>query len=549
MPCSARHFEAGDEAEPTISLERARRQSAPVAPYESHVGPAAKPIYPPSGLAPHKPRTTPLSPPPTDTIAPSWTIPNTNLPSLQSRPSGSLNFGSASRSSSSPFSTTLPVTSVTTDNQQQSWLPTPPLQQPLAPYQNSTVNHNNNNSLHEDFVLYPSTPVSRPQVNLWDENSPALLSANPKYSVNSTTNNNNHQNLVNRRHTLHSSVNVHQLPRKQVQQFKKFTPQSPGLPSSTSYRFSPAAGQKRLAQRLYANSPRLNRPAVPLFNSIENNQSQFETKNNINNNNTQHRRVMSSSDIISDFPMDLFDISTASPSLDDLTSPASSMMQSPITPFEDYSHLASYSAAPAPPGTVSPKDLALKDPPVSCPPSSFSTDIGTPQSLFDSPDGLFSHSISPAFANADYDLPASNNWDPLMTSEGYLHGDVDIKPSISDLLISDTAGTESRPGKRTRSVSSPSPAKSPKKRSKSVGVKKPSPPKGIDEEVPYDPNDPVAARRYRNTLAARKSRCKKFNERQMHLEQIEELEQQVAALQKKVAFFESFAPSDVTYPG
>jgi hypothetical protein len=56
MPCSARHFEAGDEAEPTISLERARRQSAPVAPYESHAGPAAKPVYPPSGLVPHRPR-------------------------------------------------------------------------------------------------------------------------------------------------------------------------------------------------------------------------------------------------------------------------------------------------------------------------------------------------------------------------------------------------------------------------------------------------------------------------------------------------------------
>jgi hypothetical protein len=442
------------------------------------------------------------------------------------------------------------------------------------------VNHNNNNSLHEDFVLYPSTPVSRPQVNLWDENSPALLSANPKSSVNST-NNNNHQNLVNRRHTLHSSVNVHQLSRKQVQQVRKFTPQSTGLPSSTSYRFSPAAGQKRLAQRLYANSPRLNRPAVPLFNSTENNQSQFETKNNTNNNNTQHRRVMSSSDIISgthphrsspasvsplltldstlvlcsnkscfsDFPMDLFDISTASPSLDDLTSPASSMMQSPITPFEDYSNLGSYSAAPAPPGTISPKDLALKDPPVSGPPSSFSTDIGTPQSLFDSPDGLFSHSISPAFANADYDLPMSNNWEPLMTSDGYLSGDVDIKPSLSDLSMYDSAETKLRPAEMTRSVSSPSPAKSPKKRSKSVGIKKPSPPKGIDEEIPYNIDDPTAARRHRNTLAARKSRMKKFDERNKHLEQIEELEQQVEALQKKVAFFQSFAPSDVTYPG
>jgi hypothetical protein len=136
-----------------------------------------------------------------------------------------------------------------------------------------------------------------------------------------------------------------------------------------------------------------------------------------------------------------------------------------------------------------------------------------------------------------------------MTSDGYLSGDVDIKPSLSDLSMYDSAETKLRPAEMTRSVSSPSPAKSPKKRSKSVGIKKSSPPKGIDEEIPYNIDDPTAARRHRNTLAARKSRMKKFDERNKHLEQIEELEQQVEALQKKVAFFQSFAPSDVTYPG
>ncbi|CRG84914.1 hypothetical protein PISL3812_02086 [Talaromyces islandicus] len=515
-------------------------------------------------------------PPPTDTIDPSWTIPTINLPS-QSRPFGSLNFSSASRSSSSLSSSTTPVTSVTTDHQQQSWLPTPPPQQPLAPQQNPIVhrNNNNSNSLHEDFVLYPSTPASRPQVNLWDENSPASLSASPKSFANSV--NNNYNNLVNRRHTLHSSVNVHQLSRKHVQQIKNFPSQSTGLSTSSSYRFSPAAGPKRLAQRLYANSPRLNRPAVPLFNSTENHQFQLQTKNN---NNTQHRRVMSSSDITSgtpshrlgldpatvsplfsidstlvsranepcssDFPMDLFDLSAGSPLLDDLTSPASSMMQSPDTPFEDFSHMSSFSAALAPPGTVSPKDLALKDPPLSGPPSSFSTDLGTPQSLFESPDGMFSHTISPAFANADYELPVSDNWAPLMTSDGYFAGDVDNKLPLVELSEAKPHAVE-----MTRSMSSPapSPGKSPKKRAKTSGItKKASPPKALDEDIKYDPNDPQAAKRRRNTLSARKSRMRKYN-KLMELEnEVEQLQGQVEDLEKKLAFFQSFAPPDAIYP-
>lgn len=246
--------------------------------------------------------------------------------------------------------------------------------------------------------------------------------------------------------------------------------------------------------------------------------------------------------------MDLFDISTASPLLDDLTSPASSMMQSPVTPFEDLSSMSSYSAAPAPPGTVSPKDLALKEPSLSGPPSSFSTDLGTPQSLFDSPDGMFSHSISPAFANADYDLPGSEHWAPLMNSDIYISGDVD-----TNLPLTALSEEKLRPAEMTRSVSSPAPqpAKSPKKRSKTAGVSKKSSPKasGDDLVIVYNPDDPAAVRRCRNTLAARKSRQKKADTLKDLQANVDQLEEQVVDLQKKLAFFQRFAPAGVTYSG
>jgi hypothetical protein len=196
---------------------------------------------------------------------------------------------------------------------------------------------------------------------------------------------------------------------------------------------------------------------------------------------------------------------------------------------------------------VSPKDLSLKDPPLSVPPSSFSTDLGTPQSLFESPDGLFSHNISPAFANADYDLPVSDNWAPLMTSDGYLSGDVETKLALAEL-----SETKPRPVEMTRSISSPapSPGKSPKKRSKTAGVtKKASPPKALDDEIEYDPSDPQAAKRRRNTLSARKSRLRKYN-RLVELEgEVTQLHGQVEDLQKRLAYFQSFAPPDAIYPG
>ncbi|KAH8697466.1 hypothetical protein BGW36DRAFT_397170 [Talaromyces proteolyticus] len=254
---------------------------------------------------------------------------------------------------------------------------------------------------------------------------------------------------------------------------------------------------------------------------------------------------MSSSDIVQDFPLDLYNITTASPLLDDLTSPASSMMASPETFMDDYSYMANYPSGAAPPGTVSPKDLTLSGPPS----TSFSTDLGTPQSYYESPDGIsFSHDISPAFANMDGELPASaEHWLPLVSSDIYPTGE-DLDATMVTMSMNDLSKSKARPVEMVRSVSSPapSPGKSAKKLVQSAGVNARRQSKALPKIV-YDPADPAAAKRARNTEAARKSRMRKV-EKQQHLEEkVEELEDEISQLKDQIQFWAKFAPAGVSY--
>lgn len=494
-----------------------------------------------------------------NTIDPSWT-PVVNLPSIIPTPEssllGSLNFRSASRSSSSLLSTisSSDVTSFTTDNQQQTWLPNPSPQQPLAQSPNLIANNNDNQSnLHQDFVLYPQQQLSRPPVNSWDERSPAPLSV----SLNQLPVQN--QSLVYRRHTVqNSSVNIHQQHTKPVQQVNRLFPQSTGsLFPSSSYRYSPSS-QKRLAQRLYAasvpsNSPLANRPPVPLFNSTQNTPN--HQKNQAKHQAQHHRRVMSSSNIAQgkfihrrdpaiphaesipaleanfapfpyqDFSLDLFDLPTQSPLLDDLTSPIPSMMASPLA--DDFAYMTTSSAA-VPPGTISPKDL------MSGPPSSFSTELGTPQSIFDSPADLsFGHFTSPVYV-ADNDLPADHNdWGSLFPDTQMPVDDFDVampglaleqnkqpRPSTSSLSVASAASP-------TSSADDDAPCKAKSKRNL--------------PEPRFDPSDPVQVKRARNTIAARKSRQRKVQKQEQLEDRIRELEAMLAKSEKDVQYWKAMA--------
>jgi hypothetical protein len=428
------------------------------------------------------------------------------------------------------------------------------------PNLNNSNNSDNNNksNLHQDFVLYPQQPVSRPPVNSWDERSPAPLSA----SLNQVPVKN--QSLVNRRHTVqYSSVNVHQQQIKSVQQVNRLFPQSTGslFPPSSSYRYSPSS-QKRLAHRLYAasvpsNSPLANRPPVPLFNSTQNTPNYQKNQHKQHQTHPQqHRRVMSSSNIaqgnyslrlhpaasltesvpdmdandlpLTDFPLDLFDLPTQSPLLDDLTSPISSMMASPLP--DSFAAYLTTSSAPVPPGTVSPKDL------MSGPPSSFSTELGTPQSAFDSPADLsFGHFTSPVFV-ADGDLPADqDDWSSLFPDSH------DMSEDLNMTLSTFAQEMTSKPRPSTASMSAASPesytdgdAASPKAKNKrNLPVPK------------FDPGDPVAVKRARNTMAARKSRRRKLEKQEQMEDRIRELEAMLAKSEKDVEYWKAMAQTSM----
>lgn len=409
-------------------------------------------------------------------------------------------------------------------------------------------------------MLYPQQPAFRPPVNSWDERSPAPQSANlSQVPVK------NNQSLVNRRHTVqYSSVNVHQQQLKSVQQVNRLFPQSTGslYPPSSSYRSSPSS-QKRLAHRLYAasvpsNSPLANRPPVPLFNSTQNTPNYQKNQHKHQTHPQQHRRVMSSSNIgqgnysfrlhtaayptesvsdsdandqsfpFTDFSLDLFDLPTQSPLLDDLTSPISSMMASPLP--DAFAAYMTTPSAPVPPGTVSPKDL------MSGPPSSFSTELGTPQSAFDSPADLsFGQFTSPVYV-ADGDLPADHNdWSSLFPDSHEMSEDFDMT------LATFAQEKASKPRPSTTSMSAASPesytdgdASSPKAKNK----------RNLPEPK-FDPADPVAVKRARNTMAARKSRRRKLEKQEQMEDRIRELEALLAKSEKNVEYWKAMAQTSL----
>lgn len=374
-------------------------------------------------------------------------------------------------------------------------------------------------------MLYPSTPISRPRANIWDERSPALPSVTHNFATvhNSTLGSS-------RRHTLHYAANVYQQQQQQQQltingssaqvpRVTKSITQSTGFPLSTSHRFSPSS-QKRLAQRLYAasvpsNSPHSNRPPVPLFNSAGNPQSSHQGQP------AQHRRVMSTSNLGQDLSVDPFDIHT-NYFKDEFESPNESTM------FH-YSFTNTDSPAVLPTGTISPKDLLMD---ASAPPSTSVTDLSSPS--LDSP-AMFSNDTSPMIPS-DHELPPGyENWDSLF-------------PSVSDdvsAVLAALPKTAASASPMIRSASSPGMSPDPSgrnvnKHSSVAGVnarrrEKPLPP------ITYDTSDPVAVKRARNTEAARKSRARKLERNDAMERRISDLEKQLEEARRNEEYWKSVA--------
>jgi Basic region leucine zipper len=230
-----------------------------------------------------------------------------------------------------------------------------------------------------------------------------------------------------------------------------------------------------------------------------------------------------------DFPLDLFDLPTQSPLLDDLTSPMPSMMASPLA--DEFAYMTTSSAS-VPLGTVSPKDL------MSGPPSSFSTELGTPQSTFDSPGDLsFGHFTSPVYV-ADHDLPADHNdWTSLFPDSQVMPGD--------DFDISMTTMSQLKTTKHVTSdmdMSAESPASSEDMSPKPGDVSSHRSKSKRDlHDLKFDPADPVAVKRARNTMAARKSRRRKLEKQEQMEDRIRELEEMLAKSEKDAQYWKAMA--------
>lgn len=191
-----------------------------------------------------------------------------------------------------------------------------------------------------------------------------------------------------------------------------------------------------------------------------------------------------------------------------------------------------------PSGTISPSDLMMD---ASAPPSASFTDLSTPS--FDSP-GYFSQDTSPMFGT-DMDLaPGHEEWDSLFpTQEGtsipFDPSALEIAASLSEVKAEQPASPD------VASVSSPRSPKTSRgssvKHSTVAGVNarrsKPLPP------IKFDEADPVAAKRARNTEAARKSRARKL-ERQGDMERrISDLQKELDETRQLVQYWKSQAQS------
>ncbi|CAG8133790.1 unnamed protein product [Penicillium salamii] len=416
---------------------------------------------------------------------------------------GPLNLSIASRSSSSSPNNFAPIdfTSFTTDYQPQTWLPSPPHPQPLASNQN---NNSNNNSVHEDFVLYPSSPHPQPRLRVPVKATHRPSALQPFLAQNNP-----------RRHSFSL-----QLQRHLQQQYS--SPQDPRvtqLARSPSYWSHPTLKHARQhTASVPSNSPNTNRPPIPLFNGQQNQPS-----------NTQpYRRVMSTPNFAME--ADLFDLNSSGiPSAG-----FSAGMDSPLA----FDALDQTGLLPSgPPGTISPRDLMMD---ASVPPSGTFTDLSTPS--FESP-GNFSQNASPMFT--DLDLVGHEEWPSLFDGASDMNA-FDLA-NLDSLNVA--AGLQQEPKKPALKVETT--PRSPLKRPASSMASSPIPATGGTKHssisgvnarsrknlspVDFDPNDPVAAKRARNTEAARKSRAKKMERQADSERRIDELNEIIAARDAEIA--------------
>ncbi|KAI1380158.1 hypothetical protein F4677DRAFT_441479 [Hypoxylon crocopeplum] len=391
----------------------------------------------------------------------------------------------------------------TTDSHQSPWPPSSSSSQPAQSAQTFPFPQ-------QDFVLYdqPTPPPQRQNVNR-TASSPASAAA---FGSRLATSSRNHN------HSSHPA-NGSASPSIQNQRVAQII-QATGHQTSPSTAFTNRFNSPNSLQQFYASisappssatvNQRQNRPArppVPLF--TQGNGSQQNSAN-----------------------MDLQDAL----SLEDFTpfeGGATTAYSSPGVPGYDV-NVSSASSSVSHVGTVSPQDLLLSDHFASAPNSVAITNLTSPSLYGESPDLHDDYEVSPNYGSSDFDSN-SKEWFSLFPDQGAVSGpapDSDTSPTEQpeDLDVTELA---SQP--RRKSGNSP-PGGGSGRHSSVSGVNsrrrdKPLPPIIVD-----DPNDTVAMKRARNTLAARKSRERKA-------QKLEDLEAKIAKLEEERDYWKNKALS------
>jgi len=174
----------------------------------------------------------------------------------------------------------------------------------------------------------------------------------------------------------------------------------------------------------------------------------------------------------------------------------------------------------------------VREPSMSAPNSSALTNLTSPSmSLYnDSPD-FDNYETSPMFANHDIELDIGGDdpWFPLFPDANRGIDESKTGNSASDSPAGDSPlepSEELEVQEHLRKGRSQSKSSPPNKHSSVSGVNSRKRDKPLPPIVVEDPNDTIAMKRARNTLAARKSRQKK-------MEKVEELEGRIAELEQE----------------
>jgi hypothetical protein len=176
--------------------------------------------------------------------------------------------------------------------------------------------------------------------------------------------------------------------------------------------------------------------------------------------------------------------------------------------------------------TISPQELMINEPFMSAPNSTALTALTSPSLYNDSPDFGDSYETSPHFGGGDFDSNPDNwfslfptaNAEPEAPRETIPQPKVEASPATAseDLEVRSPASGH----QRRKSSTSP-----PVRHSSIAGVNSRRRDKPLPPIIVEDPNDTVAMKRARNTLAARKSRERKAQ----RLDELEEKIEKLAA--------------------